>query len=173
MKTTLYHGSCEKLTDLTIRENDLFHGMFFSADRADAASHGEYMYKAVVEADSIATLGDLLYGEGTYSKLVEIYGEEKADIITDIIDFENGNGDYFELEEEDTDEYKRLTSVMFDYVPDADEASWAAQRIACEVADKLGYVGIELPDEHGTSVALVPGVKMEQVDDGDDRNDGR
>lgn len=153
---TLYHGSTEKLTELTVFDNDLFHGMFFSYSHSSAYSHGEYVYTTEIDDDDIVSVNDfgLSLSDDAYAACKKLYGDENADIMLDVVS--ETIDDAYDL----SDEAAEVLARVFPTAVEEYEISFAMQRACAEVAEYLGYKAVEVHDEHGTSVIVLPSAKL-------------
>lgn len=164
---TLYHGCPSPLTDETVREGELFNGMFFSYSKAAARSHGfpnEYcIYETEVPDDQIVAVTMLPYDERAQTFARTRYGEEDAGKMLDFI-----CNDVNLYSNEDAAATVRRVLEKIDNVVEyyeTDELAWALQREASIIAEALGYKAVEVPDEHGTSVIVCPGAKMKKIEE--------
>lgn len=133
--TTLYHGSHE--SDLTVvRDDGMFGGVFASAERRVAESHGDHVYSIEIDDDAICTTQHLNY-------------HADPDAVSAVIEAEGHDADacWESVVEED------------DSGLDADE-SWEMQRVRGCVARALGFAAVEMSDEHGTSYLVLPGAVL-------------
>lgn len=83
----LYHGSYDKLSDMTVRAGSMFNGMFFSDDKESAFGPGcesRYYYTVELDDDDIADVGELAYEESSVKVAHELWGDD-ADTMIDII----------------------------------------------------------------------------------------
>ena len=152
---TLYNGGSKKV--VTVHANgEVFHGLFASPSKTSAMAHGEVISTFEIPDEKILNSYDFEKNDEYYEKGVEIIKdyleidedhESFDDIINSILfdDFEDGAFD---------DE--NFSWAKSDYDTDG---SWLAQRLRGIVADRLGFLAIEMNDEHGTSYNIVPGVE--------------
>lgn len=163
----LYHGCISPLTDETVREGDLFNGMFFSYSKEAARSHGspdEYcLYTTEIPDEQIADVTKLQYDERALAFAQKRYGEKDADDMLDLI-----CNDVNLFTDKNAVETVRRVLVKIDSAVEyyeTYELSWALQCEASIIAEALGYKAVEVPDEHGTSVIVCPGANMEKIEE--------
>lgn len=152
----LYHGSYDKLEDLTVRAGTLFNGMFFAEDKENAFGPGSeprYYYSVDIDDDEIADVNELAYEDSSVRAARELWGDD-ADVMLDIVCDEVLP---WEADEEQSEVINRLFSGLEEW-----ELSYELQRQASLLAEKMGYKAVSLHDEHGTSYIVCPGVEMEE-----------
>lgn len=152
---TLYHGSPETgLTSVHDKTSSLFGGVFASATKDSANSHGENLYKADLPQSSILTQSALDNDiprediESALKKAIYRLSDDDIDTAYEAVIDDQSN-------RVDDDEMMRIFKE-----DDVGSASWEAQRIRGIVAKQLGFKAVEMSDEHGTSYLLLPGVKL-------------
>lgn len=152
----LYHGSFDRLTDLTVRAGSLFNGMFFADGKENAFGPGaepRYYYSVDIDEDAIAVVDELPYEDSSVKAAHELWGDD-ADIMLDIVCDEVSPWD---ADEEQSEVINRLFSGLDDW-----ELSWELQRQASLLAQKMGYKAVHVHDEHGTSYIVCPGAVMKE-----------
>lgn len=138
------HSSPEKIE--TIRDSDLFGSfLFFVAGETprDAYCMGDaqFFYVAEVADDAVIEASRLWY-QDNYEDAQPIIDEAMTrwgvdeDTAMGLID---GSINVYDIDIEPED---------------LGEASWACQRMAAEAARAMGFVGVEVDDEQGTSYML-------------------
>lgn len=143
--TTLYHGSHE--SDLTVvRDDGVFGGVFASAERRVAESHGDHVYSIEIDDDAICTTQHLNY-------------HADVDAISAAIAAEGHNPDDEMIWSAVVDDNDSLVWERVE-ASDAAELSWELQRVRGRVAAALGFSAVEMSDEHGTSYLVLPGAEL-------------
>lgn len=145
MATTLYHGSSDKLVLEDIRDDGLFGGIFCSASRLDAASHGDYVSEIDLPDDSVLTHYELNYEIADIATIERVLRRE----LRDGADIDRA----WEIVVESAGCAGAEDEDMFG--DDESERGWEAQRIRGCVARALGYRAVEMGDEHGTTWLVV------------------
>ena len=156
MKMKLYHGSYDRLTDMTVRAGNLFNGMFFAADKESAFGPGgepHYYYTVDIDNDDIAGVDELAY-EATSVDAAHALWENDADTMLDIVCDEVTP---WEADDEQREVLERRFPALEDW-----EMSYELQRQASLLAEKMGYKAVAVHDEHGISYIVCPGIKMEE-----------
>lgn len=141
----LYHGSFEsdapviKIGEFAMHGDNVFDGIFASADSDIAGSHGRFVHCYNVElvadssvlneriADVIEFLRDELENDDVEGVANAIADDECDDSFSDLLSPRSCTGD----------------------------AGWEMQRLRGRVAAHLGFDAIEMEDEHGTSYLIV------------------
>ena len=167
----LYHGGKEIFGSeiSTPNRNTFFYGMFFSDSRRAAESHGDLLVAVDVDEDDIMDSTDICLSEEAENKAIELFGGVIEDgLLCDLIAGYKLVSDS-ELEPEvirslnnkiaDVTGCEGLRGEDEDFYLD-----WGLQSAACFIAHQLGYKGVAVEDEHGTSFMLVPGEKFERID---------
>lgn len=167
--TKFYHGSPDDgVTEIlrsTSEKRFVFWGMFFS-DEEVAESHAtEHLYSVEVDEDNLADARDFAYDNDAYEAIKEAFGEplEDEELFHDLV---SQRADMYDVEI--TDEERMKLNKVFGNVlgnfpgTDDGELGWAFQSAAAYIADRLGYEGVWVPDEHGTSLIVTPGHKLHQ-----------
>lgn len=134
----LFHGSQEALT--SINADGLFGGLFASADRVSAKSHGHVLH--VIESPRHLSDFELNYEvDGAYDVALDVAGDDER--IADAI-------------------MSAACEVLDDCDPEgASEQGWEFQRLRGVLASRLGYTSVEMEDEHGTTYLCLPGCTIE------------
>jgi hypothetical protein len=153
---SLYHGG-----DVDeIRDEGLYGGIFASPEREAALSHGGKLHEMKLREKDILTQQSLGY-EQDYDKVSGILKKELPGAKEDEID------DLYEAIVEDKGLYgsgideDRILDIFGE--EDMAHADWAAQKVRGKIAGGLGYKGIEMADEHGTSYLVLPGAKVQKI----------
>lgn len=152
----LYHGSYDKLEDLTVRAGTLFNGMFFADDKESAFGPGtepRYYYSVSISDDKIADVNELAYEDSSVEASRELWGDD-ADVMLDIVCDEVSQ---WEADEEQSEVINRLFPGLEEW-----ELSYELQRQASILAEKMGYKAVGVHDEHGTSYIVCPGAEMKE-----------
>lgn len=147
----LYHGSYDKLADMTVRAGSMFNGMFFSEDKESAFGPGaepRYYYSVDINDDEIADVNELAYEDSSMGAARDLWNDD-ADTMIDIICDEVAP---WEADEEQREVLDRRFSGLEDW-----ELSYELQRQASLLAEKMGYKAVGLHDEHGVSYIVCPG----------------
>ena len=147
----LYHGSNDNTLTKIAQGRGRFGGVFASASEAVAESHGDYIYELSVESSRIAESCDL---EGISSEELEkmfpwLSKSEFANYETLIRKMILDEEPAFGFDEADV-----LSAFLAD---DIGEADWDAQKMRGEIAAHLGFLAVEMSDEHGTSYLVLSG----------------
>ena len=156
---TLYHGSPDVITE--INSSGLFEGVFASSDKAAAESHMQngVLHEIKLRESDILTQQMLDY-ELDYEQVKSALTAEMPRLSEDDIDLAYEvvveDKDVFDMDAEDVER-------IFGY-EDIGEASWEAQRIRGRVAKALGYKAVEMSDEHGSSILVLPGASIRPFD---------
>lgn len=158
----LYHGSNESDLD-EVNAGGVFGGVFTSSEEGSAESHilnnekGQLYYVDVKESD-ILTQRDISY---------EIDYDTQVDALNKVMP--RLDSDDFELAYEVVAEQKDVWDQDWDDVErvfggdDFGEASWEGQRKRGLFAKELGFKAVEMEDEHGTSILVLPGAHLKKV----------
>jgi hypothetical protein len=163
----LFHGSPESgLSEIDDRVGSLFGGVFASASKNSAESHGDAIYSVNLPINSVLTQHDLDYE--IPAEKVEAALRKAMPRLNDA-DYETAYEAVIDdrAVKVDDDELTRIFRA-----DDAGEAGWEAQRIRGQVARALGYKAVEMNDEHGTSYLVLPGVKLQPNESPAPTNDG-
>ena len=139
--------------------DNLFGGIFASNPET-ALSHGANLQEFDIDDDNILSFDDLrhelLYGSGALEVLKpaveEIFGAITDDEAYDLAEFISDNKHLYRDDEFETGN-DRLFSLLS--VPGWVYAAWKIQGLAGEVARRMGYQAVWLPDEHGASCLIV------------------
>lgn len=152
----LYHGSNDKLSDMTVRAGSMFNGMFFSEDKESAFGPGaepRYYYSVDINDDEIADVNELAYEDSSMGAARDLWNDD-ADVMLDIVCDEVTP---WEADEEQREVLDRRFPGLEEW-----EMSYELQRQASLLAEKMGYKAISLHDEHGTSYIVCPGAIMKE-----------
>lgn len=158
----LYHGHAGSISK--VEDMGLFRGVFASACEMAAGSHGE-LHVADLDEDKILTDYALNYEldhDEVKAAFEAVCAEENVDAESDLIweaVIEDAN--VFDMDEEEVLEAFEMAMIGED--ASIGMASWVAQRMRGQVARKLGYLAVEMDDEHGTSYLVLPGVEFAAV----------
>jgi len=156
----LYHGGNVS----RVEDKGFFRGVFASVREDAAASHGD-LHTVEIDDDQILTDYSLNY-ELDHDEVKEAFeavcSEEGVDAESDLIwEAVIEDADVFRMDECDVLEAFEMAML-------GDEelymASWVAQRMRGQVARKLGYIAVEMDDEHGTSYLVLPGAEFSRVE---------
>lgn len=151
----LYHGSNESdLSAVGDRVGSTFGGIFASASRSTAESHGGHSYAIELDNRKVLTQYALEY-EIEHDRVVAALREAMPRLADDDVDVAYKAAIEDQSHKVDDDELMRVFS---EDTPGG--ASWEAQRIRGLVARKLGFQAVEMSDEHGTSYLVLPGAKL-------------
>lgn len=141
----LFHGSFSntaptiKIGEFAMSGDNVFDGLFSSADADIAGSHGDFVHCYNVE--SVATNSDL------NSRIEEVIAFLSAELESDEVEsLANAIAD---------DECDGSFEDMISPRSCTNDASWEMQRLRGRVAAHLGFDAIEMEDEHGTSYLIV------------------
>ncbi len=157
----LYHGGGKDVTDIKDGGSfNRFDGLFASGSRESAASHGVgSMYYMDVPEGKILTQRMLDYEidpdevAAALRKSMPWLHEDDFDAAYEAVIEDRHNG-------MDQDEMMRIFRE-----DDFGNASWEAQRIRGKVAKALGYLAVDMDDEHGTSQLVLPGNKVHPLNE--------
>ncbi len=143
----LFHGSFYQAAPIikvgayAMSGDNVFDGLFASADADVAGSHGDYVHAYKVA--SIAVNSDL------NDRIEEVIAFLKSEVDAEADDLEalaNAIAD-----DECDDAFEHLLSPR----SCTGDAGWEMQRLRGRVAAHLGFDAIEMDDEHGTSYLIV------------------
>jgi len=157
----LYHGGGQGVTEILEGGSfNRFDGLFASGSRKSAMSHGiGSMYYMDIPEDRMLTQRMLDY-EIDNDKVSQALRSEMHWL--DDADFDIAYEAVIEDRHNQMDEDSLIRVFRED---DFGSASWEAQRIRGRVAKALGYLAVEMKDEHGTSYLVLPGVKVNPLND--------
>lgn len=150
----LYHGS-RSSNPIEVNNGGLFGGVFSSADKSSALSHGDNIHYLDIPKSKIADSHNLDV-KNIYSELKNsIPGIKKSELdeIRDIVVYDKNLFNSSIPED-------RIMDIFS--ASDLGEASWNAQRIRGEIAKKLGFSAVKMNDEHGISYLILPGNKLQR-----------
>jgi len=142
--TVLYTGSAETISE--IKNRGSYGGLFASASKDSALSHGDVLHE--IRLNSSEIMSQSAMEEVTDEQLLKAAPWVSPD-------------DVDQLRELVVDD--RMASdddVALMRVEDVAEASIEGQRLRGAVAKSLGYKAVEMNDEHGTSYLVLPGTKI-------------
>lgn len=162
---TLYHGSNEPNL-AQIHDGGVFGGLFASGRKEAAASHviggRGGVYEMQVSPQEVATTQAL---EAASSRKLAAAKREVAKMlpsglkpseVQEVLDLaRSGTGLY-----DGKVDAKRVASLLGE--SDIAEADWALQRMRGQIARAMGYKAVEMPDEHGVSYLVLPGVPIKR-----------
>lgn len=132
----------------------------------DGGMYGEHRHAIVLNPDSILTVDD-------FESLDETSDEVKAAVRKAapwMTDEQIEQAWPFIAETENVFDSDADVETLFK-ADDAGEASWEAQRIRGQVAKALGYQAVEMNDETGVSVLVLPGVTTYPIREGESTGD--
>lgn len=143
----LFHGSYSnvapviKVGAFAMSGDNVFDGIFASADFDSADSHGNFVHSYNVE--NIADSSDL---NARIDEVISFLSSEiEADVDT-IEEIANAIAD-----DECDDSFAEFLSPR----SATEDAGWEMQRLRGRVAAHLGFDAVEMDDEHGTSYLIV------------------
>ena len=149
----LYHGSYKPIEN--IEDKGLFGGVFASASREAAASHGDMLHKINLNKDDLLTQYaldyDIDYEKVSNALKKQLRDEDDFDLVYKTV-VEDAP-----LHNMDIDEDTLLRTFG---TSDLGEAAWEAQKMRGQLAKNLGYKAVEMQDEHGLSYLVLPGQKI-------------
>lgn len=143
----LFHGSFSntapsiKVGAFAMTGDNVFDGIFCSADADVAESHGNFVH--VYNVSSVATNADL------NDRIEDVIGFLADELSVDcgaVEELANAIAD-----DECDDEYADMLTPR----SCSENASWEMQRLRGRVAAHLGFDAVEMDDEHGTSYLIV------------------
>lgn len=146
----LYRGTSGDSTE--VADRGAFGGVFASASRSAAASHGKNIKTLEIPRDKVLRQDGMraIYASARQAMRKAMPWLRKKDLLlaeSAVLD-DAANS----VDADDMMRIFRKESVG--------EASWEAQRIRGIVARSLGYQAVEMSDEHGTSYLVLPGAKL-------------
>lgn len=151
----LFHGSYStsapeiKVGSFAMSGDNVFDGIFASADTGVAESHGNNVF--AYNVDKVATNADL--NDRIEDIIAFLSTEIEADEVEDLA---NAIAD-----DECDDAFESVLTPRSD-VGGYAAASWEMQRLRGRVAAHLGFDAVEMEDEHGTSYLIVnPSIRGE------------
>ena len=140
---------------------DNWFGGIFASDSEDVArSHGDVMQVFEVDDEQVLRHNDLrhelLYSGAAISVLravlKDVFRREfSEEAMFDLAEFVAGDKSLFQ--DDFVDGNDALISVLGAY--DEGTADWCLQGISGEVARRMGYAAVEMPDEHGASYLVL------------------
>lgn len=148
----LFHGSSSVVSE--VKNIGVFGGVFAHCNESVALSHGDNLHIINVDEDRVLTQHALNY-ELDYDVVcaalrdVAVVEDDDFDMMHEIVIEEAALADF------DEDEVLRVF-----HADDLAEAGWDAQRLRGKVAAKLGYLAVEMDDEHGTSYLILSGAEI-------------
>ncbi|MEC5343374.1 hypothetical protein ABRZ24_12305 [Brenneria populi] len=144
----LFHGSYSNAAPvITLRSilpnggDNIFEGLFASADADIAKSHGDFVY--CYNVDKIADNSDL------NARIEDVIEYLRREVETDGEELEALA--YAIADDECDDLFSHLITPRDAY----ETHSWEMQRLRGRVAAYLGFDAVEMDDEHGTSYLIV------------------
>ena len=152
----LYHGSYDKLDDLTVRAGTMFNGMFFADGKESAFGPGgepRYYYSVSISDDDIADVNELAYEDDSVEAAHYLWGNDAIVMLGIVCDEISP----WEMNEQQREVANRLFPMCEDW-----ELSYEFQRQASLLAEKMGYKAVSVHDEHGTSYIVCPGAAMKE-----------
>ena len=153
----LYHGSYAQDLKIVLPKQDLFHGIFFTASKHAAESHGDYVYAIEINDDEILNARLIEQNEKSKQIVRELYSESTDEELEEIISLASGSINIWNEENEMS--LSRLSDILR-VSCEIEIIDWECQNVAGYIAEKLGYKAVALRDEHGTSYLVLPGNKI-------------
>ena len=130
----LYHSTNQEITKIT--KDGRFGCFLFFGNSMSGKSHGDIVYKLEIEEDLLIEANSIFYQENSYELLKEeikevqeLCGVDEQTAMSYI-----DESDYYQVCDEESA-----------------EISWDIQRITAKCAKKMGFLGVAVSDEHGTS----------------------
>jgi len=162
--TILRHNSWESAPiDVSARyDGTMFDGIFASSN---GGMGGDKIHAVVLEPNEIMNHFSLKYDlpyEDYKKAAKEVFPKWSDEQIDRAFDYASEDKNVFN---ESSDDWADL------FGSDADSASWSAQGFRGAVARKLGYKGVEMLDETGTSVQALEGVRTIPAREGESFDD--
>lgn len=152
---TLYHGSSERIDAIT--DQGVFGGLCASRSKESALSHGDVLHLIKIDDDALLTQSHLNY-QADYTTV-------KAIIVLNTAPIEDGEFDaVWELIVGDAAEHDseldedRLLAIFRSF--DLASVGFEIQRLRGLIAEALGFKAVEIRDEHGASILVLPGVRI-------------
>ena len=143
----LYHGTSNKNLAV-IKDSGLFGGLFMAASIEAAESHGDEIYCAELGLAEIAGSYDLDEVEDFHKFfpwLSQECFEEHEEMLRAIVLDDDGVWGF------------AAEAVLAAFAEDdVADAGWLAQKIRGKVAASLGFKAVEMSDEHGSAVNILP-----------------
>ena len=154
----LFHGSKEVVSEIHAREDRgffSFGGIFASADRFAAESHGDNLHTVEVDDQEVANNSDLWYTWNSVpaerrAMIKAIKSETNAKTKAQVERVFELAADDVNPEDADWNLYKNADCFA--------SASWGNQRIRGAIAKAVGFRAVEMDDEHGISYLVIGGV---------------
>jgi len=147
----LFHGSNDSRPIKKIQDNGVFGGLFASPGKGAALSHGDSLYRMTVPDSQILNMGDDV-DDAILNSVIAKNTHPKTQYSEDIADMVANGRSAFDSSIPEDDLLHALRSS------DLGEADWELQRIRGELAKKAGYKAVAMPDEHGISYLVLPGI---------------
>lgn len=145
--TTLYHGAHEAF-EAVKPGHGTFGGIFASANRRAAESHGPFVVAVDVADDRMLTSRALRYDVDHVAVEAILRAELHAGADVDAV------YDALVADCAESDELAELLGLEYG------EAGWELQRLRGVVARELGYDAVEMRDEHGQTWLVVGAVSI-------------
>lgn len=150
----LFHGSNSVVSE--VKDIGLFGGVFAHCNEDVALSHGSNLHVINVDDERVLTQHALSYEldyEAVCAALrnVAVVEDDDFDMMYEIV-----------IEEASLSSFDEEEVLRVFRADDLAEAGWDAQRMRGKVAAKLGYLAVEMDDEHGTSYLVLPGAEISQ-----------
>lgn len=165
-----YHGSPDNGVTKILRPSEsdrplVFYGMFFG-DWDVAKSHAApHIYSVEVDHDNLIEAFRFAYDDDAYDAIKEAFGEplEDEELFHDLISHRESLWDV-EISDKERENLNKVFGEVLGEYPGTEtyELDWAFQSASAFIAEKLGYEGVWVPDEHGTSLIVTPGHKLHQ-----------
>lgn len=170
-----YHGSdrhgLTKVLSPFDDPNVMFYGMFFN-DLSIAQSHEHgalYVANFDDDGDDLLEASQIPWDDDAYALIQTDFGAplEDEELFCDLIG--NTKSVFSAFDDISPSERDALSESLghatgwYPASSDPTELDFAFQNAACYVAQKLGYRGVLVPDEHGTSIMAVPGTAIREL----------
>jgi len=153
-----YHGTNDYKPVTQITDGGTFGGLFSHALDDVAATHGKSIYRMTVPDENIMRMSDSFRPSVLKSVIAENTRPVRGvkGLLSEYI--ENGDSMYSHLM--DNGEIDKAGQKLLEALRASDlgEASWELQRLRGLAAKKQGFQAVAMPDEHGISYLVLPGV---------------
>lgn len=165
----LYHGSSQNGLTKIESKHYLFNGMFFSASRGAAESHGTgFIYSCEVDEDDIFDVSTIPWNEDAHNYIHTHWNMNGYDLDR-FIDFVGEQLNVFDCDDDEIEELSQIINdlhIFPEIAVENYEVSFAFQGLGGEIARQLGYKAAAVHDEHGTSYLVLPGTVIHQETQG-------
>lgn len=149
----LYHGSNSPDAIRQIRDSGTFGGLFASPSKESALSHGKSLYRMTVPENSVmSSASDVEWDKALQTAKSFLPKGTADDVAEELADMALYNRGAWNASLNEDVMLKALRAG------DLGEADWALQELRGKMARDAGFKAVHMPDEHGASYLVLPGV---------------